>query len=184
MPALTDMLAVLKLFVIPVGGGIPSGVMLAQSKGLAWPVTTILYLISDILLAVVFEPALHCITLICKRFSVCTRIKTAFAVAMERSAQRFDRTGAGPFALIMIAFGVDPMTGRATALAAGHGCIAGWAFAIAGDMLYFAVIALSTLQLNAYIRNPEITVLIILAAMFGLPMLIRAIRRSIQAKNR
>ena len=80
----------------------------------------------------------------------------------------------------MIAFGVDPMTGRATALAAGHGFIAGWAFAIAGDMLYFAVIAITTLRLNAYIRNPDTTVLIILAVMFGIPMLIHSIRRTAQ----
>lgn len=47
---ITNMLSVLKLFLIPVGGGIPAGVMLAQAKGLVWPVTTILYLVSDIAL--------------------------------------------------------------------------------------------------------------------------------------
>jgi len=56
---------------------------------------------------------------------------------MARSVAHFSGTGAGPFALVMIAFGVDPMTGRATALAAGHGFVTGWALAIAGDMLYF-----------------------------------------------
>jgi len=48
----------------------------------------------------------------------------------------------------MISFGVDPITGRATALAAGHGIVAGWGFAIAGDILYYAVLALTTLRLN------------------------------------
>jgi len=43
------------LFLIPVGGGIPAGVLLARDKGLAWPVTAGLYLISDILLALAFE---------------------------------------------------------------------------------------------------------------------------------
>jgi hypothetical protein len=76
----------------------------------------------------------------------------------------------------MIAFGVDPMTGRATALAAGHGFLAGWAIAIAGDMLYFAVIALTTLKLNAYIKDPNTTMVIVLAAMFCLPILIRRLR--------
>jgi len=41
------MLSVLKLFIIPVGGGIPAGVLLAHAKGLAWPLTTILYLVSE-----------------------------------------------------------------------------------------------------------------------------------------
>jgi hypothetical protein len=76
----------------------------------------------------------------------------------------------------MISFGVDPMTGRATALAAGHGIVAGWAFAIAGDMLYYAVIALTTLQLNAYFGNPNITILVILGAMTLAPVLVRYCR--------
>jgi hypothetical protein len=96
--------------------------------------------------------------------------------ATARSVSHFSWTGAGPLSLVMIAFGVDPMTGRASALAAGHGFVAGWAIAIAGDMLYFAVIAITTLRLNSYIHNPNTTMLIVLAAMFLVPMLIRGIR--------
>ena len=35
---------VLMLFLLPVGGGIPAGVLLARAKGMAWPVTAGLYL--------------------------------------------------------------------------------------------------------------------------------------------
>jgi hypothetical protein len=45
------MLSVLLLFLLPVGGGIPAGVLMARSQGLAWPVTAGLYLVSDVLLA-------------------------------------------------------------------------------------------------------------------------------------
>jgi hypothetical protein len=76
----------------------------------------------------------------------------------------------------MIAFGVDPMTGRATALAAGHGFVTGWALAIAGDMLYFGVIALATLHLNSYFHNPNMTMLVVLGAMIAVPMLVRYVR--------
>ena len=69
----------------------------------------------------------------------------------------------------MISFGVDPMTGRASAHAAGHGFITGWAIAIAGDMIYFAVIAVTTLKLNSYFKDPNTTMWIILAAMFSVP---------------
>lgn len=171
------MLAVLKLFIIPVGGGIPAGVMLAHAKGLAWPITSGIYLVSDLVLAIVFEPVLRMFTLLFGKISFLKRFSLAFKAAMARSTEQFSGTGAGPFALVMIAFGVDPMTGRATALAAGHGFVAGWAFAIAGDMLYFAVIAITTLRLNAYIRDPNTTMLIVLAAMFLVPMLVRSVRR-------
>jgi len=38
--------------------------MLAQAQGVAWPVTAVLYLVSDILLAVVFEPVLLLIAVV------------------------------------------------------------------------------------------------------------------------
>ena len=148
LPSASAMQSVLKLFLIPVGGGIPAGVLLAKAQGLTWPVTTLLYLVSDVILAVAFEPILRVIAFICGRISFLRRVSAAIKAANARSAAHFQGTATGPVALVMIAFGVDPMTGRASALAAGHGFVAGWAFAIAGDMLYFAVIAFSTLRLN------------------------------------
>jgi hypothetical protein len=174
----TALFSVLRLFLIPVGGGIPAGVMLAHAKGLAWPITTGLYLVSDIILAIAFEPVLRLIAFICGKTPFLARIRDAYKAASVRSVSHFGETGTGPIALVMIAFGVDPMTGRASALAAGHGFVAGWAFAIVGDMLYFAVIAISTLRLNSYIRDLNTTMFIILAAMFVVPILIRRVRSS------
>lgn len=176
----SDMLDVLKLFIIPVGGGIPAGVLLAKSKGLTWPITALLYLFSDILLAIVFEPILRFLVVVTAKIPHMDRFRAALTAVTARSVARVSGTGSGPLALVMVAFGVDPMTGRATALAAGHGFIAGWTIAIAGDMLYFAVIALSTLHLNSYFKDPNTTVLIVLAAMLLVPMLVRAVRAHLQ----
>ena len=170
------MLPVLKLFLLPVGGGIPAGVLLAQAKGLAWPITTVLYLVSDVILAIVFEPVLRLLAAVMGAIPFLARFSAALKAATARSAAHFGGTGAGPIALVMIAFGVDPMTGRATALAAGHGFLAGWAIAIAGDMLFFAVIALTTLRLNRYFRDPNTTMLIVLGAMFIVPIMVRKFR--------
>lgn len=175
-PSASDMLAVLKLFLIPVGGGIPAGVLLAKARCLPWIATALTYLFSDIILALAFEPVLRGIAFICGRISFLQRFGTALKTATARNVEHFGGAGAGPVALLMISFGVDPMTGRASALAAGHGFLAGWAFAIAGDMLYFAVIAFTTLRLNAYISNPDATMVIVLLAMFCLPPLVRRIR--------
>jgi hypothetical protein len=170
------MLPVLMLFLLPVGGGIPAGVLLAQSKGFVWPLTAGLYLVSDVLLALAFEPILRGLVLLGRRIAFLARLSAAMKEAMARSAATFAGPTTGPVALILIAFGLDPMTGRATALAAGHGFLMGWAFAIAGDMLYYAVIAITTLRLNAYVRDPNTTVLIVLGAMVALPMLVRRVR--------
>jgi len=174
--SISPMLSVLKLFIIPVGGGIPAGVMLASAKGLAWPITTLLYLVSDIALALAFEPILRLLAVLCGKIPFLARFSAAMKTVSARSVAHFSGTAAGPIALILIAFGVDPMTGRASALAAGHGFIAGWAFAIAGDMLYFAVIAITTLQLNSYFKDPNATMLIVLGAMIAVPIVVRRVR--------
>jgi hypothetical protein len=170
------MFSVLKLFIIPVGGGIPAGVLLAQAKGLAWPVTTLLYLVSDIALVLAFEPLLRFLAAVARKISFLSRFSAVLKAVTARSAAHIGGTSTGPLALVMISFGIDPMTGRTTAHAAGHGFIAGWAFAIAGDMLYFAVIALTTLRLNSYFRDPNTTMLIVLAAMFIVPIVVRYFR--------
>jgi hypothetical protein len=178
-PSASAIFPVLKLFLLPVGGGIPAGVLLAHAKGLAWPITTGLYLVSDVVLAIVFEPILRLLVAIAGKVPLLARFSAALKVAMSRSVAPFSGTSTGPLALIMIAFGADPMTGRATAHAAGHGFFAGWAIAIAGDMLYFGVIALTTLRLNSYFRDPNTVMLIVLGAMFIIPMLVRYVRSTL-----
>lgn len=179
----STMFSVLKLFIIPVGGGIPAGVLLASSKGLAWPITICLYLVSDIALALAFEPILRLLALVVGKVSFLTRFGAALKTAAARSVAHIGGTSAGPLGLVMISFGVDPMTGRTTAHAAGHGFIAGWAIAITGDMLYFGVIAITTLRLNSYFKDPNTTMLIVLGSMIIVPMLVRyfkSLRSSIQ----
>lgn len=176
VPPASAMLSVLKLFLIPAGGGIPAGVLYARSAGVAWPVTALLYLVSDVILALIFEPILRLLALLCGKAPLLSRVSIAMKLATARATAHYGGTGAGPIALIMIAFGVDPMTGRASALAVGHGFIAGWAIAIAGDMLYFAVIMLTTQHLNAYIKDPDTTMWIILFGMFCVPMAVRFVR--------
>jgi len=171
------MYQVLLLFLIPIGGGIPAGVLLAQSQDLPWYITAGLYFVSDVILALALEPLLYLFVQLGKKVPFLARFGAAMKVAMARTTPKFGGSGAGPFALIAVAFGVDPMTGRTAALAAGHGPVAGWAIAIAGDMLYYALIAASTLELNDYIKDPDMAVLIILVAMMVVPGLIGRIRR-------
>jgi hypothetical protein len=164
------------LFLVPVGGGIPAGVLLASAKGLAWPLTAGLYLVSDVILALAFEPVLRLFIAWGRKLPLLARLGTAMKAATARSVAMVGGASGGPVALVAIAFGVDPMTGRAAALAAGHGFLAGWTFAIAGDMLYYCVIALTTLRLNAYFHSPNTTMLVVLGAMILVPMLVRRCR--------
>jgi len=170
------MLPVLMLFLIPVGGGIPAGVLLAAKTGLAWPVTAGLYFTSDVMLAFAFEPILRLLAALGRRVHFLARMGDAMAASMERIASHYGGRAAGPFTLVMIAFGVDPMTGRAAAMAKGHGFAAGWAVAIAGDMLYYSVVAVTTLRLNAYVKDPNTAMVIMLGLMIVVPLVVRRAR--------
>lgn len=170
------MLAVLLVFLIPFGGGIPAGVLLAQAKGLPWEVTAGLYAVSDLVLALVFEAVLIGFAAVAERRPPVARYGAAVKLAMARNVAMMGGTGAGPLRVVLIAFGVEPMTGRTAALLAGYGPLPGWTLAILGDMGYYALIALSTLGLNAWLKHPKLTAWIILGAMFLWPMLTRRIR--------
>ena len=172
------MLPVLMLFLLPVGGGIPAGVLLAHAKGMGWPVTAGLYFVSDVILALAFEPVLRLLVAWGGKVPALARIGAAMKAGMARSVARFSGTTAGPCTLLLVAFGVDPMTGRAAALAAGYGILSGWTFAIAGDLLYYAVVAVATLRLNAYFHDPTTTITIVLGVMIAAPMLIRSRKTS------
>ena len=164
------------LFSIPVGGGIPAGVLLGQKQGLGWLTMIGLYLISDIVMALYFEPLMKLVIHLSDNFRFTKRFKAAFAASTQKTIAKFGAKP-GPLTLIMIAFGVDPMTGRAAAYAAGHGFLAGWAIAIGGDMIFFTVIMASTIWLNGIFGDGTLTAVVIMICMFGIPPLVQRLKK-------
>jgi len=149
--------------------------MLAQSRGIAWPWMLVLYFLSDLLLAVVFEPILLLLARVASRVAFLGRVGEAFRTSLQKNASKYGHVR-GPFALVMVAFGVDPMTGRAAAKAAGHGFVTGWMIAIAGDMMYFTVLMVSTLWLKSTLGDGTVVMLIVFAGMMIVPAIVRRIR--------
>ena len=163
------------LFAIPIGGGIPAGVVLAQSKGIGWVAMTILYFFSDVALAFVFEPCMMVVAHLAKRFHFLARLMENIRVITNKTIAGFG-PNPGPFLLVLIAFGVDPMTGRAAALAQGHSFLSGWAIAIMGDMLFFGVVMASTIWLNNILGDGTWTAVIIMILMLAIPALVRRLK--------
>lgn len=167
---------VLRLFLIPIGGGIPAGVVLAQRHGLSWLVMCVLYLISDIVLACVFEPLMLIFIYQSQRRPWLARFRQVLAQSTGKTVARYGLSP-GRFALVMITFGTDPMTGRSVAKAVGHGFLVGWTLTIIGDMLYFLVIMASTVWLNDLLGDGTLAVVIIMVAMIAVPALIRKLKK-------
>lgn len=169
-------LGVLLLFLIPIGGGIPAGVLMAHTRGIAWPAIMGLYFVSDVILAFVFEPPLRLLIAIGRVVPIVGRFARAVRTSVHKTTSQYGTAG-GPLSLVLVSFGVDPMTGRAAAAAAGHGFLGGWAIAVTGDMLYFTILMTSTLWLGATLGDDRMTVGVMLVIMFVLPALLRRWRQ-------
>jgi hypothetical protein len=166
---------VLLLFLVPVGGGIPAGVLMAHTRGIGWPVMMALYFVSDVILACVFEPMLRGLIAIGRRLPPLGKVLRLLRAQALQQAAQYGNAGSA-LALVLVSFGVDPMTGRAAAAAAGHGFIPGWAIAITGDMFYFGVLMGTTLWVGSTVNNDRITIAIMLVIMFVLPAILKKIR--------
>lgn len=134
-----------------------------------------LYFCSDVLLAFAFEPLMHAFIWIGRRVPFVMRVGEHLRRSTQQLAARYG-TRPSPLKLVLIAFAVDPMTGRAAARAAGHGFVAGWLIAITGDMFYFALIMVSTLWLKSVLGDGTAAMFIILVVMMIAPPLLRKLK--------
>ncbi|MFN0072299.1 MAG: hypothetical protein ACKVVP_12520 [Chloroflexota bacterium] len=163
------------LFMFPVGGGIPFGVIMARDAGISPLVTFALYAVSDVLGAILTEPYVMFFRWLGRHVSWVGRIgqrisRATGAAGLTEPGKR------GPLGIALLSFTVSMTTGRAAAAAAGHGPVTGWALAILGDLGYFLVLMTSTLWLSWLLGDERTTVGIVLVAMWVVPMIIRKIR--------
>lgn len=164
------------LFLLPVGGGIPLGVLMARNAGVT-PLTMVgMYLAADLIRAVTREPLLILLRFLSRHIPLLATAGTL----MSRSARfaGLDEEGPqGPLGIVTISFVIDPTIGRAAAAAAGHGFISGWTLAIIGDMLFFVLLMVSTLWASSVLGDDRLTVGIVLVATFILPLVVKRLRR-------
>jgi hypothetical protein len=169
-------LGVFLLFCVPIGGGIPFGVLMARGAGVPPLATVALYFASDLILAITTEPLLALLRWLSARIEMLARIGAAFA-RLSGSAGLQEPGMRGPLGLILVAFSVSPTTGRAAAAAAGHGFVSGWTLAIVGDMGYFLVLMVTTLWVSSVVGDDRFTIGAVLIGTWVLPLIIRRLRR-------
>ena len=160
------------LFMFPVGGGIPTGVLRARDVGVPAPLIMLMYLASDVIAALINEPVLHFARFLGRQIPILGLVGQWFTRLTMRTGLQGEGAR-GPLGLVLVSFTVSLMAGRAAAAAAGHGFVRGWSLAIAGDMLYFLLLMTSTLVLSSVLGDERMTVGIVLVAMFVLPSLLR-----------
>jgi len=166
---------VLILFCIPGGVGVPPGVLLAKQAGIGPAMTTNLYVLSDVLMACVFEPMLRGLAMAARRLPRLARIRDAYAVALVRVMPR--GTLAGPGGIVLTGFGMGLPFGRALAALAGYGLVAGWCLTMAGDVLYFLIGLVSTLWFGGLFGDQRMAALAGMAVMVVVAVAVHRLRR-------
>ena len=172
---LTQYWEVLAVFLIPFGGGIPAGVVVAKNFGIEWPITAAIYLISDCILACVFEVLLKYFTGLSYRSAYWGRVRVAMKMSLDYIVKMFGIRPT-PFNLIVLSVGTDPMTGRMISKLVGHGFFSGWTLAIMGDMVFYFIVMASTLWLNQVLGSGTQAAIIMTVAILAIPPLIQRLR--------
>jgi len=160
------------LFLVPIGGGIPLGVLMARDAGVSPLVMAGMYLVSDIVMAVTHEPMFMFLGWLARIVPALGKVRDFLAKSTGRAGLR-DGGTRGPMGLILFSFTVDPISGRGAAAAAGHGFVPGWTLAIIGDMMYFGVLMAATLWLSGMFGDERVTVGVTLLLVWGLSWVIR-----------
>jgi hypothetical protein len=170
------------LFLAPVGGGIPIGVIVADRGGVpAWGIA-VLYLLSDIVLAFTMEPILALILRLGRRVESVGRVGQAIQ-RISASAGLKQAGAKSALGLIFVAFAISPTTGRAAAATVGHAFLPGWALAITGDMFYFGLLMASTLWLSSTFADDRLTIVVAVLVAWTLPFVLQRARRRLVAVN-
>jgi hypothetical protein len=165
------------LFLLPIGGGMPVGVLVARDGGVAAGMTVLLYLLSDVIGALVAEPLLIGARRLGSRSERLRSLGTQFAQLTGQAGLR-DEGARGPLGLVLLSFAISPTAGRAASAAAGHGFLTGWALAITGDLIYFTMVMGSTLWLSDQLGDSRTAVAVVLVLGWLMPVLLRKWRSS------
>jgi hypothetical protein len=168
---------VFALFWAPVGPGIPAGVLLARHVPLHPSVTFGLYALSDMLAAVVCHP----IFVLLRRHGGRVppirwlgRKVMSFAMIGVRAPSADDTRLAPALARIAtVGFGVDVYTAGAIATGLRVPRVLGWLSAIAGDLVWFALLLGTSLAAGALADDDRVVGLAVIVAMLVIPRLAR-----------
>ena len=167
---------VLLLFCIPGGAGIPPGVLLGHRDGLGAVVMTVLYFVSDVVLALAFEPMLRVLAFLGRWVPAIERAGRGIMLVIQRMMPAGGL--AGPTGIVLTGFGAGLPFGRALAAGAGYGLVGGWLLTIAGDMLYYLIGMTSTLWFDGMLGDQRMAAVAGLVVMLVVPALVRRLRDS------
>jgi hypothetical protein len=173
---------VFALFWTPIGPGIPAGVLLARHVPLHPSITFGLYALSDLLAAVVVHPIFTLLRRHGRRVPAVhwlgRRFLSLVTLGLPRSRVAVDgnsRMAPLLFRIATVAFGVDVYTGGLVATGLPVPRLAGWASAIAGDLLWFALLLGTSIAAASIADDDRFIGIVVLVAMIAIPQIAKRV---------
>jgi hypothetical protein len=184
-------LLVFALFWSPVGPGIPAGVLLARHAGLPPLATFGLYTLSDVLGALISHPTFALVRRVGGRVPILRRLGGWFLkLALIGSGTSAvnpppPEPGSPPgapraalpalFRIGTVGFGVDVYTAGMLVAGLPVSRLTGWGAAIAGDLVWFALLLGTSLATAAIVDDDRVVGIVVLVAMVVIPVVARRI---------
>jgi hypothetical protein len=166
---------VLALFFAPVGPGIPAGVLLARHVPLNPVVTFGLYAFSDVLAAIICHPVFVLLRRHGRQIRPIRWLGRRI-LSLAMIGMRAPEPGHVAPALSRVAtvgFGVDVYTAGMLATGLPVPRILGWLSAIAGDLVWFALLLGTSLAAARIADDDRFIAVVVIAAMIVIPRLAR-----------
>jgi len=167
---------VFALFWAPVGPGVPAGVLLARHIPLNPAATFGLYALSDLLAALVCHPIFVLLRRHARRVRPLRWLgRRLMSVAMLGVRMPRGEGGLASAAtrIASVGFGADVYTAGMLATGLGVPRLLGWASAIAGDLVWFALLLATSLAAAAVVDDDRVVALALVAAMILIPVVAR-----------
>jgi hypothetical protein len=163
---------VLALFFAPVGPGVPAGVLLARHVPLT-PVATLgLYALSDVIAAIVCHPLFALLRRHGRRVKP-IRWLGRHILSLAMIGVRASGEVPALSRIATVGFGVDVYTAGMLATGLSVPRFRGWAAAITGDLLWFAVLLGTSLVAASIADDDRFIALVMIVAMIVIPRLVR-----------
>jgi hypothetical protein len=169
-------IAVLLLFLDPVGPGVVAGILVARSQGLSPTATIGIYAVSDAIAAVPLETFIQWLHHRAVRSPIGEKLISGFGELDPISEVVGHRIGR-PASLISLSFIINIIVARIVSIGYGIPILVAWTLIILGDVLYFTILYLASASLAAFLTDNRVVFVFTLVLGFGLPILIRRLVR-------
>lgn len=164
------------IFLLPWGPGAPAGILLARKEGMSPALMIVLYVLSDVVTAILLEPLIRLLRSRGDRSLIGRKILATFNRLGSVTRLSSGRLGL-PFGLFTFTFATDFFSASVVSTGIPLGRLVAWTCIIAGDVLWFLIILLAMLGIAAFLPDDRVLFIATMVLGFALPPLLRKILR-------